>query len=493
MLQPMDHMPGETDIIIKRPHFNLRDGKVYFLDSRKPVHTPTALARDILRLLDRPLNIVDLNQHLGMPALEAVAELAGHGICDVIAPVPDTNRRRVLVLEPHGDDAALSIGGVMWQARTQIEFKLVTLASWSNYTSSFQTGRPFFDRRVVSDLRAAEGEIFMRHLGGKYATLGLSEATMRFHDADWSENFFQDHRAASSIATNRRAGADILTEWQAAIRALIVSDQPEEIWAPLGAGTHSDHDLTRNAFLSVCLDPPIPDLRIRLYQDVPYDQEFSAHTARILSSLQDQGAVLQPDHADIDGLLERKLSLLSIYASQFKTKMVREGVIASGNAGQETGLWEHLWQVERLPNSLDMDALYVWAPEILAIKGRLPTWLDSAAEARRLRILALAPSGRWQKDLSTLRSLFPKAQIDVFCSPAAHAEIAGGPDTVQVRQISKGSSSWAMLAIRLACAPPAHTLFIAGDRYAQARQLARLWPFSRTLVVEALEHLTDAL
>ncbi|HKO20229.1 MAG TPA: PIG-L family deacetylase, partial [Acidobacteriaceae bacterium] len=238
------------------------------------------------------------------------------GLVERIVPVERQNRRPILVIEPHCDDAALSIGGTMWKMRGTAEFHLVTMASQSNYSTAFQMHRNHFDRSQITAIRSAEGELFTRHLGGRYRCAGLCEATLRYDNSDWDLDFFNAHEVPIAIAGNRRAPSAILDSWADHIRGLLRERSYEEIWIPLGAGTHSDHDLARNASLTALLDER-PGGIVRLYEDVPYGVQFPEHSDRILRSLSEAGAKLGPWHQDVTVEFDAKLSLLSIFASQF--------------------------------------------------------------------------------------------------------------------------------------------------------------------------------
>src|SRR6478736_5671512 len=107
---PADFIP------VKRPHFTLRDEGLVFLISRRPFASLEAGDRALWNHID---GVATIGQLRGVAAdadvrLERLATL---GVCDLVEPRFPANRRRVLVIEPHMDDAVLSVGGEMWARR----------------------------------------------------------------------------------------------------------------------------------------------------------------------------------------------------------------------------------------------------------------------------------------------------------------------------------------------------------------------------------------
>ena len=226
---------------------------------REPGYLLPAEATIWDKLQDGPLPASALN------AQEALRSMIEAGLLESIEPVEEQDRRRILVIEPHCDDAALSIGATMWKMRHEVEFHLLTMASRSNYTTAFHLHRDYFDRAEITAMRTAEGELFARHLGGHYHCADLAEATLRYADSNWDLDFFNAHEVPVAISNNRRAPRAILDSWIERLRSFLIGRHFDEIWIPLGAGTHADHDLARNASLEVILGDHPPGV-VRLYE-----------------------------------------------------------------------------------------------------------------------------------------------------------------------------------------------------------------------------------
>lgn len=131
-----------SDVIIAaRPHFRREGDDLYFFLSDRVFHHLNPEEAEIWeKLQSGSMRAADL------PDPEAVQLMAEAGLVERIEPVENRDRRQIVVIEPHCDDAALSIGATMWKMRTKAEFHLVTMASRSNYSSAFQLHRDRFDR-----------------------------------------------------------------------------------------------------------------------------------------------------------------------------------------------------------------------------------------------------------------------------------------------------------------------------------------------------------
>src|SRR5207244_1309635 len=137
-----------------------------------------------------------------------------------------------------------------------------------------------------------------------------------------------------------------------------------------------------------------PDLArtsvVRLYQDVPYDSKYIDHTGRVLRELTNAGAIVVPEHVRIDGGYQRKLELLSVYASQFKVPAIEDGVDASSRVGAHgQDRLEHLYRLERRPGGLSPLRMTLDAPHVQDVLPHVRRWLKRHVRAPLIRILAI--------------------------------------------------------------------------------------------------------
>lgn len=494
----VDRRYGDDDRVFRRPHFELRGDELFFLVSTR--HHARLTAREVgiwSALLGGP-SVAELRERWPGESDAVVERLVKLGVCEVARAPSQAPRRRVVVIEPHSDDAVLSVGGTMWRRREECEFVIATVGSRSNFTSYYLLDRDFFDVDVISALRNAEAELVARMLGGKHLPVGQREATLRYRDGNWSLNWFRAHRLSVSAFIAHGSSAPELTAWTKSIAAVLRDHRSDEVWIPVGVGPHTDHELTRNACLTALLeDPTLTNGRtIRLYQEVPYAAQFRGFSDRLVRELSSAGALLVPEPSPLGDSLAHKLRLVSVYGSQFKVEVLRPDIEESARlAGGGTGSAEMFWRVERLPRALEPESLFVDSTLVREAMPGVCTWARRHRDAHRIRLLLLVPSGRWRDDMEDLLARFPQATFEVYVPPGAAAEIADFQhDRIYTICVGAGIKTWATLSLRFALARPRPTLFFTGSRrLAVARWLALLWPLSRPLVLPSMDHLLRAL
>lgn len=483
--------------VFRRPHYVRRGAELFFLESRRPMLRLDERDTELWDSLADAPTLADLQARFGQDVVTRVRKLESDALCDVVRPRLK-ERRRVLIIEPHSDDAALSVGATMWSRRDECEFTLVTVASRSNFTSYFYLDREYFDVEAVTALRNAEAAAFMRLLGGHHSPIGILEATLRYRDGTWSLDFYRAHQTSIAAFNNHRATEAELEHWKDALRSVLRETNAEELWLPLGVGNHTDHELTRNAWLSLLVEEPklFADRPIRLFADVPYDAQFARHADRIIKALEDGGARLVPAPVAIADNVKSKLRLLTTYASQFKLSALEKDVLAAARRGpDESVLVERFWNLERPPRTVDPIALCADAPIVERATPKARRWLERYRDTRAIRVLLLMPSGRWAEDASFLLDTFPAATLHVYSAPATAAEVtAFESPRIRIHRVSAGGRAWGLLALRLAAQRPVPTVFLSGTaRVFEARVLARLWPLSAPIVTPTMDHFIQAL
>jgi len=152
--------------VIRRPHFLLRGDSLFFLISQRPFVVLNQSEQILWNVLEKEASVRALQARLGALADEGIRRLLALEVAEVVLSAPPGKRRRVMVIEPHMDDAALSVGGLMLQRRADCEFLIVTMATQSVASSYRALDREFFDIKTVSGIRKAESEIVARLLWG---------------------------------------------------------------------------------------------------------------------------------------------------------------------------------------------------------------------------------------------------------------------------------------------------------------------------------------
>jgi LmbE family N-acetylglucosaminyl deacetylase len=490
---PVDSIP------VRLPHYRLEEDGLYFLVSRRPAALLDAQEREVWQALDGATRVRDLAARFPASAEPALRRLLELGACALVEDRFPAGRRRILVLEPHMDDAVLSVGGLLWARRAECEFTIVTIAGRSNFTSYYNLERDYLDVDVVSALRCAESRLLARAVGGRHVAVDLPEAPLRYRPGPWTLDWFRRHHGSVSAFIGHMSGPEELREWTAVIRKALRDHPADEVWAPIGVGPHTDHELARNAFLTILREEPglLSRCVVRLYQEVPYAAQFPRFTAALVEELTRSGARLELETVPVSEAFADKLRLISLFGSQFKLAALRPGIEAAARAaaGDGGGMAELLYRVTAPPERLDPLALHVGAAEVRRLAEQLGPWIERHRLARRVRLFLRPPAGRWAEDMQLLLEALPAATFAVRASAEALAEATEARiPRVEVRSIGRGAAAWALAMLRADLEGPAPTLMVAfQDRMREARRLGRLLPLSDTLVVPSMNHLALAL
>ena len=494
----MQAIPSDDLLVLPRPHFALRDGGLYFLLSTRPFAEFDVDDSRLWEMLDGRAT-VGLLERRQSGAKQRLLKFWNLGVCEFAAPEFPSRRRRILVIEPHMDDAILSVGGLMWSLRDSCDFTLATVGGRSNFTSYYMMERDFFDVRRVTNLRTAESALVMRLLGGKHIDMGLPEAPLRYHDGNWTLEWFKRHRKAIGAFIGHSGTEDELELWSNAIERLIRDSEAEEIWMPLGIGSHADHELTRNACLRVLerLTELTSRRAVFLYQDVPYASTFPWHTEQVVRALTEAGGMLERRLEDVADAFADKLRLLSIYGSQFKMSYMTPKVEATARLSSRgaDGQVECLYRLSRVPNAVDLFHAYSGRQIVEDLAIRLTPWYRRNRLAPRIRILSPLSIGRWEQDLGILLNAFPKATLEIHVAEGNLAETEHLiSQRIEVRSVKGVRRAWLLRALRLAVAWPNPTILLPGEaRAVMARAARLLWLPSDTLIGPRMTHLILAL
>jgi LmbE family N-acetylglucosaminyl deacetylase len=491
--------PGNA-VVVRRPHFRLQGDSLFFLISKRPFTTLAPAEQNLWNAIENETTVGELEMRLGPSVSEDIHRLVTLGVAEVLTLPPPGKRRRVMVIEPHMDDAALSIGGVMLQRRAECEFLLVTVATRSVATSYRGIDRDYFDVKTISNLRKAESEIVARLAWGRHIPLELTEATLRYNPQPWTLDWFRRHEQAVWAYLKHAAGRGELELWTETIAKAIEDLQPEEIWMPLGIGLHVDHQLTRHACLNILRTHPklVEQHVIRFFQDVPYAADFPHHTAALVETLRGAGLGLEEERVDVTDVKQEKTHMLSVYLSQWKTEIIQVRVENCSKAlGGPPGSSQELWyRVTAAPTEdLDMIDTSAMKDSIYRVARDLAPWLRRNRNARKIGIVLAAPMGRWADDLKHLLDTFPNAQFEVHTQTkfAGHAEMFTSP-RIEVRL---GGDRWRWIlgdALTTIIGRRMPLVIISGrEREKHGRWLARLGMLSDPLVAPTMSDFVEAL
>ncbi len=492
--------PQYTDDLVplRRPHFARRNHQLFFLLSSRAHADLDSGDETLWEQIDGVSTVGQLRA--SVPQLDVrLRRLWDLGACELAPSSFPAHRRRILVVEPHMDDAVLSVGALMWSMRETCEFTVVTAAGHSNYTSYFDLDREYFDVSRVSALRAAESALVMRLLGGSHSTLGLLEAPLRFQAGNWTLDWYRRNRKLVDAFIMHAATDREIESWAAAIERLLCSANADEVWLPLGVGSHVDHELVRNACLRALSRLEGLERRTALffYQDVPYANEFDGHTAAVVGAIVEAGGVVEVLREDIGQWLGDKLRLASIFGSQFKPSYMAPRIEEAARRATSTpvGRAELRVRVTRAPGPVEPLAAYSGRARVEAVAARLDGWYGRHRSDRRIRILSPVPIARWEEDMALLLEAFPRCAFELHVSEEYAVETSRLVDPlIQVHIVAGREAAWLARLLRLVIAHPEPTIVLSGEGLQRLAPLARAALFrSDVLVATRMNDLALAL
>lgn len=490
-------MPFDDDAIpCRRPHFHLRDGKLYFLISSRAHTEMDGPGISLWGKLDGRATIGDLRS-LYPDLDDRLRALWAGGVIEIVSAVP-VDRRRILIVEPHMDDAVLSVGGVMWQRRQECEFTVLSVVGTSNFTSYHRLEREYFDVSTVTALRREESALAMRMVGGHHRTLGVLDAPLRYESGSWTLAWFTKHRRAIAAFINRAPDVADVEALALQLKEEMQSPAWQEVWIPMGIGTSTDHESTRNAcLLALASGDVLERCHVYLYQDVPYAHQFPRHARQIVDALTSAGGRLDEIRDDVDDAMAAKFRMLEVFGSQFKPSYMVPRVTAAAGlaAGAPSRRSEIRYRLMRLPANVDTSTLYSGRDSIRAIADRLVAWYPAHRDAKRIRILCPVGVGRWRTDLSALLKAFPHATFDVHMAGDAIEETTTlESPRIRVLPVQGTTVAWLRRILKVLLSRPHPLIVVTSWRGARVLPLVRYvtW-WTSPLPVTTMCHLVEAL
>lgn len=260
-------------------------------------------------------------------------------------------RKLAVYLSPHLDDAALCCGGLI---RRQVlggtHVLVVTVFAGAPQhrdlsTFAAQTHARWGNDPSPAAMRGEEDRRALALLGADCLHLEYPDAIYRSHGGSFL--YSSDEELFGSI---HPADANLPSQLAAAMVDLRLP-QDSTVYAPLSVGNHVDHQLVRNALLSLRARPN----EIVFYEDYPYVDRPGALT----STLEALGnrvweSELQPFD---ETCLEAKIEAIAAYRSQMDSlfgSATAMGIRVHDYAravSPEEGLAERYWRVSRTRRS----------------------------------------------------------------------------------------------------------------------------------------------
>ncbi len=240
----------------------------------------------------------------------------------------------ILIVSPHLDDAALSLGGMMLRnPRTRVLDLFNT--AWSE-----DDGLNKRSVELITRSNLNEEKKVMRLLKATFSYQALPEALVRDPLMKWYDpiDLERDHK----------------TQIRAAFAIAHAGLQAKKVFFPLAVGEHVDHVLVYNLIEPFMKQAMASGVSIKLYEDLPYstyiDNENN-YQRRMLRVSQEFD--LTPELIDITSELDKKISILSLYKSQLShehLERVRTYALRLGDEARQPGkAFERVWRVNNVP------------------------------------------------------------------------------------------------------------------------------------------------
>jgi LmbE family N-acetylglucosaminyl deacetylase len=417
----MSKTPAAVDdsMVKIRPHYHLRGHDLFFLASQRPLKRFCSHEKLFFEQLK--------NTPTGLPYCEIAAKnhstLAAwvdEGWADILTPWPQTTQHHLVVIEPHMDDAALSVGGQLLRRKGSCHITILCVFGVSNYTSYMESKRAFLDADAITQLRFEESMLAAAKLGAQFVSLGLTDAPLRMQTApEWSQTFLADDIRASHGFISNHPVPHVVKHIAQVLAQSLKGLNPDEVWIPMGLGNHVDHRTTRAACLHMLSDMQglKSTLKCRLYEDLPYSRP--AHALQIVNAFEAVGSPLRVIAEDISDLMTLKIETVGVFASQFKLPMMAPRLqqaafeVAQHAGFASAGERSYCLPIDfRIPDELELS---VNRDNALHFKAASHAFLLALQPHQSLTVLVLPSgiAGAVPEFTQALNTLFPFKKIRV--------------------------------------------------------------------------------
>jgi LmbE family N-acetylglucosaminyl deacetylase len=455
-----------------RPHNRLRDGKVYFMLSKRSIVDLSSVDLDLYHSIDGTKTVGQL-ENVHPDARLRLVKWREANLIELVEPVEPPQCPHIVVIEPHMDDAILSAGGRLLHRRGHARITILSVVKWSNFTSYLLLKRNFLDVHGVTRFREQESALVAKLLGAEHRSLEWRDAPIRFWPGDrWDAQTVEHFNASpQGFVKLFPSPADISLLTEQLAQTLLDLD-PDELWIPMGFGDHIDHRMTRAACLRVLAEHPnrFSNVAVSMYEDLPY--ATGGPSSQMRTTFIESGAALARATEDISDVFDEKLRLVSVYASQFKLSYMepalRKAAETEGTAsGKRAEAFFRLEKSGSLPSELLLSRESTGLEKLQSATGVL---MFSNDAPRRLTIMALPTGqiGNWERIRRTLIEAFPDSEVQIYAADAAAWQLEDERGQVNVQVVRGGRwSLWAWMRVLLRELPhPTPTIVLWQGAYA---------------------------
>jgi LmbE family N-acetylglucosaminyl deacetylase len=280
----------------------------------------------------------------------------------VSAEPPNRQKVGTVIVSPHSDDAAFSVGGSILSGFFPAPLLIVTPFAIS-ITAPYFSGK--HDAATISRLRREEDESFARTVNSRIVRLALPEATLSNKTGSRFSSLIQSSSllcgwppprnriernielfAARTPLTLRYEflqGVARFDRLRSALRDEIIPFLSPEVTlvSPLGLGYHPNHILLS----SLCKTLRSKVSNLYFYEDLPFGARYTLREIERHIALFDRR--LRPVAVDIERVMNAKLDNLSIYRSQVKSDELARVMAHAERLSSRGRLQERLWTYPR--------------------------------------------------------------------------------------------------------------------------------------------------
>jgi LmbE family N-acetylglucosaminyl deacetylase len=306
--------------------------------------------RSIVGLSETEVELFDkLNGHLSIEHLianqpsniDSLNSWQQLGIIEYIDKGIIQSNYHLLVLEPHMDDAALSVGGAMFKRKNKQKITIMTVVGESDFTS--YSKQIDFTTEFVTKRRLRESDMACQMLNAKHVCLDELDQPIRWRTGKEAD--------LASSEKNLLLGDKLA--------ANIIPLNIDELWVPLAIEFHADHHRTRNAAISMLnkYTEAFQNVKVFFYEDVPYVNDFCERfKSDMILHLSRGNEQPQLYIEDISEQLSPKKKLSNVFGSQFKASYIYPKIEQAARiAADGLGYAERLWYFEHLPKPFEED------------------------------------------------------------------------------------------------------------------------------------------
>lgn len=211
----------------------------------------------------------------------------------------DTNIKTVLI-SPHSDDIAYSLGGTLLKNYFEKPAILVTVFTKSNFSPRLN----LTDQEEITRIRYLEDIEFTKKIGVKYKSFHFPEPPLRGKTTH--KEIFESDPYLDPIYN---AVYQSLSE-------LIKSFPDALVICPMSLGDNIDHKIVFESCFSICKGS---GRKINFYEDIPYVSLLTLE--QVKSRASEISHNLKPNKIDITSTFNEKLKSLKLYKTQIGKKV----------------------------------------------------------------------------------------------------------------------------------------------------------------------------